>query len=109
MIIDCAFDEDLATKLAEYLTEKGFTVKIEKDGIISTEDKTLTKNELELFLKKTGKIRDLQLIKVDSDTVIIATKVMIEHFGLARCSICGFVTYAEELIAHERAHGIQIA
>jgi hypothetical protein len=31
-----------------------------------------------------------------------------EHFGLARCSMCGFVTYHEDLVDHERAHGIQL-
>lgn len=109
MIIDCAFDEDLAQKLSEYLSEKGFSAKKEKNAIIITKDPKLTKDELEIFLKKTGKIKELELIPVESDTVIIATKVMIEHFGLARCTICGFVTYKEDLISHERAHGIYLA
>ena len=108
MIIDCAFDENLADELTIYLLENGFVVNKENKGIITTEDPKLTKDELESFLKKTGKIKDLQLIPTDSDTIIIATKVMIEHFGLARCSICGFVTYQEDLVAHERAHGIQL-
>ena len=108
MIIDCAFDQNLADELTKYLKKKGLNVNEEKEGIITTEDPKLTKDDLELFLKNTGKIKTLQLIPTDSDTIIIATKVMIEHFGLARCNICGFVTYQEDLVAHERAHGIQL-
>ena len=109
LIIDCAFDEKLANEITKYLTNQGFSVILEKDGIITADDKKLTKDDLELFLKRTGKIKELQLILSDSDTVIVAAKVMIEHFGLARCTICGFVTYQEDLFAHERAHGIYLA
>lgn len=106
MIIDCAFDEKLANELKQYLLENGFTACNEDDGVIKVDSLKLKKEDLELFLKKTGKIKDYQLIPADSDTIIIAIKVPIEDFGLARCTICGFVAYQEELIAHERAHGI---
>ncbi len=109
LIIDCAFDEKLADELAKYLTNHAFSVNLEKDGIITSDDKKLTKDDLELFLKMTGKIKELQLISAESNTVIIATKVMIEHFDLARCSVCGFVAYPEDLFAHERAHGLYLA
>lgn len=109
LIIDCAFDEKLANEITNYLTNQGFSAILEKDGIIMSDDKKLTKDDLELFLKRTGKIKELQIIPSDSDTVIIATKVMVEHFGLARCTICGFVTYKEDLFAHERAHGLHLA
>ncbi|QLH06651.1 hypothetical protein [Nitrosopumilus ureiphilus] len=108
MIIDCAFDEKLSDEIASYLKEKRFDIVKEKDSIITTSDPRVTKDELEYYLKKTGKIKELQIIPSDSDTVIIAKKVMIEHFGLSRCTICGFVTYKEDLISHERSHGIQI-
>lgn len=107
LIIDCAFDEKLADEMVQYLKECGFTISKEDNGIITTDDPKVTIDELEHFLKKTGKIRDLQIIPSDS-TVIVAKKVMIEQFGLARCSICGFVTHSEELLAHERAHGVSL-
>lgn len=106
MIIDCAFDDALADDLTKYLLESGFTVQKENESIVTTNDPKLTTDDIEWFLKKTGKIKDLQLIQSDSDTIILATKVMIEHFGLDRCSICGFVAFKDELFAHERTHGI---
>lgn len=108
MTIDCAFDEKLSDEIEIYLKECGFEITKEKDGIITTNDPRVTKDGLEHFLKKTGKIKELQIIPSDSDTIIIAKKVMIENFGLARCTICGFVAHAEELLAHERAHGVQL-
>jgi hypothetical protein len=107
MIIDCAFNEKLAEELAEYLMKSGF--EITKQGeIIKSIDKNLTKDELELFLKRTNKIKVLQIIPSEKDVFIIATKIPIEGFGLARCSICGFVIYKEEIMAHERAHGVSL-
>lgn len=108
MIIDCAFDEKLANELKQYLLENGFIVYNEDDEIIKVDSPKLKKEDLALFLKKTGKIKAYQLIPADSDTIIIAIKVPIEDFGLARCTICGFVAYHDELIAHERAHGVSL-
>jgi len=106
MIIDCAFDEKLADELKQYLVENGFIVQNEDDWTIRVDKPKLRKEDLGLFLKKTDKLKDYQLIPADSDTIIIAIKVPIEDFGLARCNMCGFVAYKEELIAHERAHGV---
>ena len=106
MIIDCAFDEKLAGELKQYISEKGFTA-INDNCRITVDDPRLSKEGLESFLKKTDRIKEYQIIPADKDTVIIAIKVPIEDFGLARCTICGFVAYPDELIAHERAHGIQ--
>lgn len=105
MIIDCAYDQQLTDDLAEYLKNKGFIVQKEGDSILKTNDSKLTKVDLEYYIMEKKKDH-LQVIPVDEETIIIAAKVMIEHFGLARCSICGFVTYKEELFAHERAHGV---
>ena len=106
MIIDCAYDEKLSDELVKYLTENGFQVTKDADGIIRSNDVTLTRDDLDLFLKKTGKIKELQIIPSEKNVLIIATKIPIEGFGFVRCSICGFVMYEEELMAHERAHGI---
>ncbi|MBI5147272.1 MAG: hypothetical protein HZA84_08690 [Thaumarchaeota archaeon] len=106
VIIDCAFDAKLTDELTKYLLENGFTVQKENESVVTTNDPKLTVDNIEWFLKKTDKIKDLQIIQSDSDTIILATKVMIEHFGLGRCSICGFVAFKDELFAHERAHGI---
>jgi hypothetical protein len=107
MIIDCAFDEKLASELKQYLSEKGFAVSDEDNGIIKVDEPKLSKEDLESFLKKTDRDKEYQLIPAGDDTVIIAINVTIEDFGLGRCTICGFVAYPDELIAHERAHGIQ--
>ena len=106
MIIDCAFDEKLADELKRYLSEKGFATSNE-DCKITVDEPKLSKNDLELFLKKTDRIKEYQLTLAGKDTIIIAIKVPIENFGLGRCIICGFVAYPDELIAHERTHGIQ--
>jgi len=108
MIIDCAFDEKLADELKQYLVENGFIVHNEDGWTIKVDSPKLRKEDLELFLKKTDKLEDYQLIPADSDTIILAIKVPIEDFGLARCNMCGFVAYKEELIAHERAHGVGV-
>jgi len=107
MIIDCAFDEKLADELKQYLSEKGFTASNEDSCRIKVDDQKLEKEDLELFLKETGRDKVYHLIPADEDAIIIAIKVEIEKFGLSRCTICGFVAYPDELIAHERAHGIQ--
>ena len=107
MIIDCAFDAKLAGELEQYLSENGFAASNEGNGIIKVDDPKLGKDNLESFLKKTDRIKEYQLIPAGEDTIIIAIKVPIEDFGLGRCTICGFVAYPDELIAHERAHGIQ--
>ena len=109
MIIDCAYDEKLSDELVKYLTENDFQVTKDADGIIRSNDTTLTRDDLDLFLKKTGKIKELQVIPSEKNVLIIATKIPIEGFGLVRCSICGFVLYEEESMAHERAHGIFLA
>jgi len=106
MIIDCAFDEKLSEELVKYLTTSGFQVAKESNGIITSNDRKLTRDALDLFLKQTGKIKELQVIPSEKNVLIIATKVPIEGFGFVRCTICGFVMYEEELMAHERAHGI---
>ena len=109
MIIDCAFDEKLSEELVKYLITSGFQVTKEVNGIITSNDIKLTRDVLELFLKQTGKIKDLQVIPSEKNVLIIAAKVPIEGFGFVRCTICGFVMYEEELMAHERAHGIFLA
>lgn len=106
MIIDCAFDEKLADELKQYLSKKGFAA-INDDCRITVDDPKLSKEDLKSFLKKTGRIKEYHTVPAGEDTTIIAIKVPIEDFGLARCTICGFVAYLEEIIAHERAHGIQ--
>lgn len=107
MIIDCAFDEKLSNELKQYLSENGFVASSDNCRII-VDDPKLSKDDLESFLKKTDRIKEYQIIPVDEDTIIIAIKVPIEDFGLARCTICGFVAYPDEIIVHEMAHGIQL-
>jgi hypothetical protein len=106
MIIDCAFDDNLSDELEKYLIINGFQVTKEANSIITSNDRKLTKDVLDLFLKQTGKIKELQIIPSEKNVLIIASKVPIEGFGFVRCTICGFVMYEEELMAHERAHGI---
>lgn len=109
MIIDCAYDEKLSDELVKYLTDNDFQVIKDPDGIIRSKDVSLTKDDLDLFLKKTGKIKELQVIPSEKNVLIIATKIPIEGVGFVRCSICGFVMYEEELMVHERAYGIFLA
>ena len=109
MIIDCAFDEILCNELENYLTKLGFHITKESGGIIISNDIKLTEDDLELFLKRTGKIKELQIIHSENDVLIIVKKISIEGYGFVRCSICGFVMFEEELMAHERAHGIFLA
>jgi len=109
MIIDCAFDDNLSDELVKYLTANGFQVTKEVNTIITSNDRKLTRNVLDLFLKHTGKFKELQIIPSEKNIWIIAAKVPIEGFGFVRCTICGFVMYEEELMAHERAHGIFLA
>lgn len=106
MIVDCAFDKVLATEIVDYLKKEGFEAKIENESLIIADK--ISKDDLDLFLKRTRKIKDLQIIDADTDTVIIARNVSIEKFGLSRCSICGFILYEEERLSHERAHGIVV-
>lgn len=106
MIVDCAYDKELAQEIVDYLKKEKIDAKIENESIITSEK--LSKDDLDLFLKRTGKIQDLQIIESDYNTVIVARKVSIEKFGLTRCSMCGFIMHEEERLSHERAHGVQL-
>jgi hypothetical protein len=109
VIIDCAYDEKLSDELVKYLTENGFQVTKESDGVIRSNDITLTRDHLDVFLKMTDKIKELQVIPSEKNVWVMAIEIPIEGFGLVRCSVCGFVMYEEEVMAHERAHGIFLA
>ena len=62
MIIDCAYNEKLCDELIEYLTRRNFQIVRDENCIIKSNDKALTEDEIELFLKLTYKIKKLQII-----------------------------------------------
>ncbi len=108
--IDCAYDEEMADKLVEYLNseeEEGegeYSATKEKDAHVLTRNK-ITKKTLDKFLAESG-IEGYNVMLSEPDMFILAKKTSVEDFGLAQCEICGFVAFDEELFAHRRAHGL---
>ncbi len=102
-MIDCAFDEEFSNELANYLNKKGHKTKQVDSQVIL--DVKIGKEVLFDFLKHAKKT-NYNILEMDSNIFVIAKKVDVEDFGLARCEICGHVAFEEELFAHRRAHGI---
>ena len=68
----------------------------------------ISDEQLKQILKDLGK-KNLEVTRSEFDTIIVAKMVSLQQLGLASCTICGHVAYEEELMAHERAHGIHLA
>lgn len=106
VIIDCAYDTNLAEELDKYLKDHGLQTKIEKSSLI-VEKQDLEKI-LKLFLAETER-SDYKIRRIDSETFLVAREVPIEEFGFFRCEMCGYVVSSEEeLLVHRRSHGIQL-
>ena len=104
--IDCAGDTDLASDIAKYFKNIGIGSTLE-DSLVLVDQSEIEKT-LQLFLKDTGRL-EYSILKSDLATFVVAKVVPIEDFGLLKCNICGYVLSSEEeLIAHQRAHGIQL-
>jgi len=104
--IDCAFVNELTLELSKLLENKGYKIS-HKESIIYL-NQNISEKELAQILKDLGK-KNLDVIRAEFDTIIIAKKINLQHMGLASCSICGYIAFEEELVAHERAHGIHLA
>lgn len=106
MFIDCAYDNEIAQELENYLKNLGHGAK--------TEESTVIVNDVDIeqilgyFLKETNRT-GYSVRKIDSTNFILAKEVMIEDLGFQRCEMCGYVVSSEEeLLVHRRAHGIQL-
>lgn len=101
--IHCAYDEEIANNLIDYLNKKGEDSTREKDRVF-TKNK-IRKKILDKFLDE-NELDGYSVMLSEPNTFIVAKKTSVEDFGLAQCEICGFVAFDEELFAHRRAHGI---
>jgi hypothetical protein len=106
IVIDCAYDNEIAQELENYLKDLGFSPKIEESTVI-VNDADIGQI-LGNFLKETNRT-EYSVRKIDSTNFILAKEVMIEDLGFHRCEMCGYVVSSEEeLLVHRRAHGIQL-
>jgi hypothetical protein len=106
IVIDCAYDNEIAQELENYLKNRGLEAKIEEATVI-VNDADLERI-LGSFLRETNR-REYSIRKIDDTNYVLAREVMIEDLGFQRCEMCGYVVSSEEeLLVHRRAHGIQL-
>jgi hypothetical protein len=106
IVIDCAYDYEIAQELVNYLTDLSFSAKIEESTVI-VNDIDIEKI-LGYFLMETNRT-EYSVRKIDSTNFVLSREVMIEDLGFQRCEMCGYVISSEEeLLVHRRAHGIQL-
>ena len=106
IIIDCACDVEIATELANYLSNHGFDAKSEESSVIV--DELNVEQILKSFLVETNR-SGYNIRRIDSTNILLAKEIPIEEFGFLRCEMCGYVvSNEEELLTHRRAHGIQL-
>ena len=101
MIVDCAKNNILAKELRSFLSEKGISVKLADDLVIS--EKKISHNILELFLKETDRSKH-KAIPFDSDTFILAIPKDLEDIGLESCEFCGYTSHHDLVEVHRRTH-----
>jgi len=99
--IDCAQNDKLAEELTTFLRNENYSVTQENDLV--TVDKKLSKSILELFLKKTDRLRH-KITPIDSDSYVIAIPLDLEDIGLESCEFCGYTGYRELVEIHRRSH-----
>lgn len=109
IVIDCAFDEFLASKLFEYLKDKRYNdVSIEEESkVVVRGSKELSKTcEKDLVDFAAESEEGYEVTNTYNDGFLVAKKANVEDFGLSTCELCGYVAFEEELFAHRRTHGI---
>ncbi len=106
MVIDCAYDNEIVQELEKYLKNLGFSAKTEESTVIVGD--ISIEQTLGSFLKETNRT-EYSIRKIDATNFVLAKEVMIEDLGFHRCEMCGYaLSSEEELLAHRRAHGIQL-
>ena len=104
IFIDCAFDNEIAQELENYLKDMGFSAKTEESTVIV--DVVEIERFLAYFLMETNRTEYL-IRKIDPTNFILSKVVRIEEFGFQRCEMCGcVVSTEEELLVHRSTHGI---
>ena len=101
MIVDCAQNLELAKELFEFLSDKGYSVKISGDIVIA--DKKISQNILGLFLKETTRSKH-KVIPFDSDSFVLAIPKTLQDIGLESCEFCGYTAHNELVEVHRRSH-----
>jgi len=104
IFLDCAYDNEIAQELENYLKDLGVSAKTEESTVIVND--VNIEQILGYFLKETNRT-EYSVRKIDSTNFILAKEVMIEDLGFQRCEMCGYaVSTEEELLVHRRTHGI---
>jgi len=104
IFIDCAFDNEIAQELENYLKDLGFSAKTEESTVIV--DVNEVERFLAYFIMETNRTEYI-IRKIDPTNFILSKVVRIEDFGFQRCEMCGCVLSSEEeLLTHRRTHGI---
>ena len=103
-LVDCAHDDDLASELVVYLTEREHDAKLSDSSIITMQNKN-TKNILKTFLKDT-KRDDYTILESDTDVFVISKPMPIDKMGFFSCEFCSKAfSDKEKLDAHKVVHG----